>query len=282
MSVAKITYKKASEVSLELLYTTFSEGFSDYIFPMKISFEAFVERFFSVDGNILDASYIALDGEKGVGVIFSGIRPLDGINTLRCGALSVAPDYRKMGIAKNLLDLHIQAGKKYKVEQIMLECIKGNDNAISFYEKHGYKAKYDWVLYMRDDVVKKYQNDKYITDIINEELQSYYRKNINTHFSWGNSFETIQSTKDVTLLGYKESDEIVGIIAFDVNKILSLHVSNSSRRKGIATNLLKEMDLISPSKKYFMFSFNLDLMKTLEKNNYSKNEMEQFEFYLTK
>ena len=40
-----IQYKRCSEVSIDLVYEAFKDGFSDYIIKMEVSKEDFVKRF---------------------------------------------------------------------------------------------------------------------------------------------------------------------------------------------------------------------------------------------
>lgn len=40
-----IQYKKCSELSIDLVYEAFKDGFSDYIIKMEVSKEEFIKRF---------------------------------------------------------------------------------------------------------------------------------------------------------------------------------------------------------------------------------------------
>ena len=64
-----VIYKKCLEVDLNLVYDAFQIGFSDYIIKIEMPKELFINRFFMVEGNGLDQSFIALDENKAIGVV---------------------------------------------------------------------------------------------------------------------------------------------------------------------------------------------------------------------
>lgn len=45
-----IQYKKCSEVSIDLVYKAFKDGFSDYIIKLEVSKEDFIKRFLGQKG----------------------------------------------------------------------------------------------------------------------------------------------------------------------------------------------------------------------------------------
>ncbi len=70
------------------MYEAFRDGFSDYIIKMEVSKGDFIKRFFGLEGNSLEHSFLALDGDKPVGVILGGIKDYENIKTMRCGIIS--------------------------------------------------------------------------------------------------------------------------------------------------------------------------------------------------
>ncbi|HDR3982008.1 TPA: GNAT family N-acetyltransferase, partial [Bacillus anthracis] len=83
-----IQYKRCSEINIDLVYEAFRDGFSDYIIKMEVSKGDFIKRFFGLEGNSLEHSFLALDGDKPVGVILGGIKDYENIKTMRCGTLA--------------------------------------------------------------------------------------------------------------------------------------------------------------------------------------------------
>ncbi|PGZ06934.1 GNAT family N-acetyltransferase, partial [Bacillus cereus] len=149
-----IQYKRCSEVSIDLVYKAFKDGFSDYIIKMEVSKEDFIKRFFGAEGNSLEHSFLALDGEKSVGLILGGIKVYETINTMRCGTLAVHPEYRGIGVSQKLFELHKEEAIQNGCKQLFLEVIVGNDRAINFYNKLGYEKVYDLSYYNLNDFTK--------------------------------------------------------------------------------------------------------------------------------
>ncbi|MFC3745919.1 GNAT family N-acetyltransferase [Paenibacillus sp. GCM10012306] len=125
---------------MKVIHAAFLLGFSDYYLPLTLDQQVFTERFFGPEGNTLEHSFIALDGEDPVGLILGGIRQFDGLKTMRCGGFCIAPDYRGRGISDKLFQLHSSAAIAEGCEQLFLEVLKVNSRAIRFYEKQGYQA----------------------------------------------------------------------------------------------------------------------------------------------
>ena len=98
-----------------------------------------------------ETCFVALDGEKIVGVIMSGH---DG----RRGFIhhtAVSPEHRRRGIAKRLAKAALNALKDLEINKVALLVFERNKNGNAFWEKLGFTA--------RDDVV--YRN-KAFADII--------------------------------------------------------------------------------------------------------------------
>lgn len=57
---------------------------------------------------------------------------------LRIYSLAIAPEARRLGIAKTLLDHADNLSKKEQIEAIFLEVSENNSAAINLYKKHGY------------------------------------------------------------------------------------------------------------------------------------------------
>ena len=98
-----------------------------------------------------ETCFVALDGEKIVGVIMSGH---DG----RRGFIhhtAVSPEHRRRGIAKRLAEAALNALKALEINKVALLVFERNKDGNAFWEKLGFTA--------RNDVV--YRN-KALADII--------------------------------------------------------------------------------------------------------------------
>ncbi len=83
-----------------------------------------------------DTTYlVAVDDERLCAVISCVFSLYEGM----IENLAVEADYRRKGLAVNLLSLIEQEGKKRKVEQLVLEVASRNASAVALYEKAGFK-----------------------------------------------------------------------------------------------------------------------------------------------
>lgn len=275
-----IEYKRCDQVDDKLIYDTFKEGFSDYLVKLEISFEDFLKRFFDVDSNRREYSHIALNGEKGIGVIFGGINMHDSLKSMRCGALSVVSEYRGEGVAQELLRLHKQTAKDKDCDQMVLEVIVGNDRAIRFYEKNDYVKKHDWYIYTVKDVsFLDNVQDECVKKITIVKLKDYRAKNINYHIAWSNEMFCVER-RDAVHYGAFDDDKLVGVISMQGETILFLHVIDEYRAKGYGRALIKKA--MKPDTKGLntFFSTQKELEGFLISNGFSKGKISQYEMVL--
>lgn len=281
-----IIYKKCSEVDIELVYEAFKIGFSDYIIKMEIPKDFFIKRFFGPEGNSLETSFVALDGDKAVGVILGAIKNYEGIKTIRCGTLAVHPEYRGKGISQKLHDLHKEAAVEAGCKQLFLEVIVGNDRAINFYKKNGYEKIYDLSYFSLSDLSVLSQKESAAIEMkeINiDELRSIseYLKDI--HINWQNDLDYIEKSEGHLNIGAFENGKLIGAASIHKgSKASLLWVHPSFRNKGIATALLakgaKELEL---KKLVINFPNNSSLEGFVKHMGFTRDSVSQFEMYYT-
>jgi ribosomal protein S18 acetylase RimI-like enzyme len=84
---------------------------------------------------------VAVDGKKPVG--FITVRPEGGMVHLIW--LDVHPDFRRKGIGSTLLEEVIKTGKSIGLGPVLCEVWDGNEKALAFYDKHGFR-RYRWMV----------------------------------------------------------------------------------------------------------------------------------------
>ena len=281
-----VIYKKCSEVDLNLVYDAFQIGFSDYIIKIEMPKELFINRFFMVEGNGLDQSFIALDENKAIGVVLGGIKYYEGIKTMRCGTLAVALEYRGKGISQRLMELHREEAKKLDCKQLFLEVIVSNDRAINFYKKLGYEKIFDLNYFSLNEIstLKETNNLGFHirqTDI--KELKLVKEKIKDIHINWQNDIEYIEKSNGQITLGAYINGKIAGIISINQNtRINFIWVENALRHNGIGTNLIikaaKELNL---SKITIGFPNNASIQGFIKHIGFKKDDISQYEMYYT-
>lgn len=281
-----INYKRCSEVDLQKVYEAFSLGFSDYIIKIQMPKEAFIERFFGSEGNSLDNSFIALDNERPIGLVLGGIKVYEGIKTMRCGTMAIAPSHRGLGVSKELMRLHREEAIKNGCKQLFLEVIVGNNRAINFYKKTGYEKVYDLAYFSADNLklLEQKLNNKVIIKEINfQELRNFTEKNSDAHINWQNDIDYIEKVKGQKNYGVYVNNELIAVISANINsKINYFYVAKDHRGKYIASSLIKhtviELDL---DKLSIGLPNNALLIGFLKKIGFSRDNISQYEMYCT-
>ncbi|AFU13179.1 GNAT family N-acetyltransferase [Bacillus toyonensis] len=279
-----IQYKRCSEVSIDLVYGAFKDGFSDYIIKMDVSKEDFIQRFFGPEGNSLEHSFLALDGDKSVGIILGGIKVYETIKTMRCGTLAVHPEFRGIGVSQKLFELHKEEAIQNECQQLFLEVIVGNDRAIHFYNKLGYKKVYDLSYYNLNDVTKLTNKDNKNIEVQRLEFQTFkleIQKWLNFHINWQNDIDYIEKTNNTYYGAYVDNDLKGSVCVNEQGKISYIFVDKDYRNIGIGMKLLQvarvESNLSSLS---IGFPNNSLLEGFLKKSGFKKNSLAQYEMYL--
>ncbi|WP_144506851.1 GNAT family N-acetyltransferase [Bacillus mycoides] len=279
-----IQYKRCNEVSIDVVYEAFKDGFSDYIIKMEVSKEDFIKRFFGPEGNSLEHSFLALDGDKCVGVILGGIKVYESIKTMRCGTLAVHPEYRGIGVSQKLFELHKEEAIQNRCKQLFLEVIVGNDRAIHFYNKLGYEKVYDLSYYNLNDLMKIMNKGNKNIEVKQLEFPTFkveIQKWLNFHINWQNDMDYIEKTNNIFYGAYVDTDLKGSICVNEQGKISFIFVDKDYRNIGVGTKLLQiaseELKLSSLS---IGFPNNYLLEGFLKKSRFEKNSLAQYEMYL--
>lgn len=133
MPIPTISYEQ--NPSLSDMYRAFMAGFSDYMIRFDMGETEFESIFLVRDQNQPSRSIVSyIDGEP-IGILLSGIAHLDSGWRTRCGGLAIAPGYRKLGIAQELMRRFDEQAKGTR----LLEVIQGNESALRLYERLDYQ-----------------------------------------------------------------------------------------------------------------------------------------------
>ncbi|MBO1263973.1 GNAT family N-acetyltransferase [Proteiniclasticum sp. SCR006] len=277
-------YVNAQEVGREKIYTAFQKGFSDYRIRFHMTQEEFFERFFGSEGNELSASYVALDGENPVGLVLGGVKDFNGVKTMRCGTLCIAPAYRGKGVSDALFSLHERSAEEIGCRQMFLEVIKGNDRAISFYEKKGYSRIYDLRYYAVDRRVLLEEKARLSEELTMrgmsiEEFFSVKEQVGEVHLNWQTDFQAMKITEDIHYLGVYRKERIIGACAYRTSgKICFIWVHKEERLQGIGASLLQEIARKTLGEKIQMsFSNHMGLWGFVHRLGFREEKLSQYE-----
>lgn len=277
-------FKRCTEVDMNSMYSAFSLGFSDYIIKLEMPQSIFEMRFFGPEGNSLEYSFIALDDERPVGIILGGIKYYEGVKTLRCGTLAVAPEYRGKGVSHKLMELHREEALKQQCKQLFLEVIVGNDRAINFYKKLGYEKIYDLSYFSLKDVTSLSEKCKLqlgIHEIDIKDLRAAAQKSKEIHINWQNDLDYIEKLDDQINLGAYVGHKLVGAISANKNtRINYIWVEENFRHNGIGKSLVKAAAKgLGLSKLSLGFPNNASVQGFITHIGFTKDNISQYEMY---
>ena len=281
-----ITYKRCNDVDEDLIYEAFTLGFSDYIVKFNMSKEAFFNHFFGPEGNSKEHSFIALDNNKPIGVIFGGIKIYEGRKTMRCGTLAVIQEYRGKGVSQELFKLHKNEGLNNKCTQLFLEVITENYMAVKFYESLGYEKIYDLSYYNIEDF--KASNDILLQDIEVKRITfEEFEKVIDSvryfHINWQNDIDYMKKSSNIVYYGAYIGEKIIGFSSIKSNGgIMVLMVDLKFRGMKVGTSILNNAsEELSISKFRASFSNNNLLEGFYKHLGFKREKLSQYEMYLT-
>lgn len=292
---------RACEVERALFFRAFSEGFSDYLIKLSMGEEEFYGRFFGVEGNEPDRSFIALEAdgdggaesERGVGVILGGIRDFDGARTMRCGAMSVIPERRGTEVAGLLLARHRREAIAEGCGRLFLEVIAGNERAKRFYERNGYAVSGALRYYahaepaaLAAEASAEGGDAPGVEELGFAELRSYRESLSDLHVNWQNEMDYIERSGGLHY-GVRERGELAAALSMQGGSIKFLHVLEGRRGRGLARALIgrgvacalersPELTAVRSS-----FPENADLRAFYERLGFSADPLYQFEMSAT-
>lgn len=279
-----IQYKRCSEVNIDLVYEAFKDGFSDYIIKMEVSKGDFIKRFFGLEGNSLEHSFLVLDGDKPVGVILGGIKDYENIKTMRCGTLAVHPNYRGVGVSQKLFELHKEEALQNECKQLFLEVIVGNDPAIRFYNKLGYEKVYDLSYYNLKDMTKIIHRECKGIEVKQLEFPAFkveIQKWLHFHINWQNDMDYIEKTNHTFYGAYVDNDLKGSICINEQGKISFIFIDKEYRNRGIGSKLLQvARDELNLESLLISFPNNSLLEGFVKKTGFEKNSLAQYEMYV--
>lgn len=165
MTIPTVSYEQNPPLSD--LYRAFMAGFSDYMIRFTMDETEFEAVFLVRDQNQPSRSIVSyVDGEP-IGVLLSGVAHLESGWLTRCGGLAIAPGYRQLGIAQELMRRFDEQAKGTR----LLEVIQGNEPALRLYENLGYQIVRE-IFYYQSDLTSSAAALKMIP--ITELFERYY------------------------------------------------------------------------------------------------------------
>ena len=133
-------------VDVELLREGFNRGFADYRYNMQMD-PAAARAYMGCAGIAAEDCAVLIAEERGrphgVGAALLAVRGEDGW----CGGLSVAPEYRRQGWGRRLMEQLRRRAQERGLRRVRLEVRTENDHARSVYRQVGYEPVRELLLW---------------------------------------------------------------------------------------------------------------------------------------
>ncbi len=228
-----------------MLYPTFVEAFSDYVFRFAVTEEQFRNHII-VNAVDLERSIGVFDGERLVGFSLNGFGEWECRSTVYDAGTGVVPDRRREGISEQMFDMMLPIFRTSGVEQFLLEVVTSNTAAIKLYEKLGFRVSRDVALLQCD--AKTASNDDTPRDVVVKAIIEPDWNLLTTFWdgkpTWQNSIAAVErSLARKRILGAFIDGTCCGYIVYSgkFGRIAQLAVEKAHRRRGVGTALVNAM-----------------------------------------
>ena len=243
-----ITINPLSNISLEEIYKTFVEAFSDYHVKFTLSFDDFLFMM-NRRGMNRDLSFGAFENERLLGFTLNGLGLWNGFLTAYDTGTGIIPDYRKKGLAKRIFQESLPVLRQNNIKQYLLEVLKQNKVAYELYIKLGFEVsrEFDYYVFKKNDI-KNSAFSKCPDKIRIEETDEIDWAKAISFFdfepSWQNSLEAIKRSFDsyFRIAAYKNENLVgFGFLQKSNGDIPQIAVNKDFRRKGIGSAIFRKL-----------------------------------------
>ncbi|CAH6214552.1 GNAT family N-acetyltransferase [Klebsiella oxytoca] len=139
----ELTAVSATQFSVAQLTTILSDCFEDYLVPVTLSVEVFVQRF-SAEGLSLLDSCVWLDGDVPAAMAVVARRG----DEARLAAFAMRSAYRGKGVGRRLMGSLLDALREQGVRRMWLEVIRDNHAAVALYHSLGFEVRHGLCGYL--------------------------------------------------------------------------------------------------------------------------------------
>jgi ribosomal protein S18 acetylase RimI-like enzyme len=231
-------------ISYDRIFSAFSKAFEDY--EMQLDRKQLSEML-NRRGFFPELSFAAFDGDNIIAFTLNGIGLFGGIKTAYDTGTGTIREFRGRGLATRIFEYSIPCLKRNDIKQYLLEVLQQNSQAVSVYTKLGFDVsrEFNYFKQKSDDVnfkLKTLESGYLIREIELDDCKlSEYFADFSP--SWQNNFDAINRKQDkFKAFGALFEGKLIAFCILEVNTgdIPQIAVANAYRRKGIASQLLKE------------------------------------------
>ena len=239
------TIKSFKGISFNALFEAFNEAFLDYEVQLnKIELQSMLHR----RGFVPELSFGAFKEDKIIAFTLNGIGFFNGVKTAYDTGTGTLKEYRGQGLASKIFSHSIPFLKDAGVSQYLLEVLQHNAKAVSIYKKLGFEVSREFNYFLRNNgnmkFCSKIANPAYKVKRMDLSQAESLSEFCDFNPSWQNSFESIfRKTDDFKVIGMFNDHKPLGYCILEPSSgdIIQIAVDRKYRRKGIGTQLIKEI-----------------------------------------
>ena len=138
MAVAGLEIRRLNTCSFDEAVGVWNEGFKGYFVDMTLSLDGYLTRL-QTEGLSPEYSFVAFSEGQAVGFLLNGLRDSGRSRAAWNGGTGVSPEFRGMGIGKELMRATLDFYDEERIDIATLEAISDNERAISLYQSCGYQ-----------------------------------------------------------------------------------------------------------------------------------------------
>jgi ribosomal protein S18 acetylase RimI-like enzyme len=243
------------------LYDTFTEAFSDYVFPFALTADQF-RNHITLNGVDLERTAGCFMDDRLVGFSLNGFGDWDGRSTVYDAGTGVIPSYRRRHVSESMFEMMLPQFRDQGIDQCLLEVITSNTGAIKLYEKLGFHVTRELALLQCDGELKIPRDispDIEVRESVGPDWQVF-----STFWdgmpSWQNSPAAIDRSQNVKRVKTAfVGGRCVGYIIYSskFGRAAQMSVDKAYRHHGVGTALLQAMRA-DTAEGYSMQIINID------------------------
>ena len=229
-------------VSIGKILKAFNEAFSDYFIPFKLSKEQLAQKML-VDQTDFSLSVGVFEKEELIAFILHGIDTINEEKVVYNGGTGVIPEKRGAGLTKQMYRFILPLLAAKGIDDLVLEVISNNIQAIKSYEKSGFETIRKLLCYKGEVSVSSKNNN-----VLIKELQSYDWQIMESFWdilpTWQNAKSAVDAARatNISLGAYIENQLVAYVIYTPSNqRIQQIAVHKDFRRRGIAITLISQL-----------------------------------------
>ncbi|WP_349407685.1 GNAT family N-acetyltransferase [Pseudalkalibacillus sp. SCS-8] len=134
-----ITIERLSNCTLTDVLEAWNSGFKGYFTDMTMTMDYFLQRMVQ-EGFSAEDSIVAFVSGVPAGIVLNGFRSKQGKLIGYNGGTGVAPEFRRTGVGKRMMEAVLDIYRDKGVDTATLEAIHSNDAAIALYRSLGYQV----------------------------------------------------------------------------------------------------------------------------------------------